>query len=164
MSEGGYQARDSSFYIGPGLNLTLKTVETAPTITPIASIKLINGRTSAIAIPNEINILVQTTDIVSYYLILNPTLTSSNFSSYSTISNVQTDTSATALTGGRIIKQGFLSSSSQVKDKINLNEPDLFNYQLGISINGTSDIITLAASSYASTANVFATLGWTELN
>ena len=164
MSEGGYQARDSSFYIGPGLNLTLKTVATAPTITPIASIRLINGRTSAIVIPNEINILVNTTDVVSYYLILNPTLTSSNFSSYSTISNVQTDTSATALTGGRIIKQGFLSSSSQVKDKINLNEPDIFNYQLGMSINGTSDIITLAASSYSSTAEVFATLGWTELN
>ena len=163
MSEGGYQARDSSFYIGPGLNLTLKTVATAPTITPIASIRLINGRTSAIVIPNEINILVNTTDVVSYYLILNPTLTSSNFSSYSTISNVQTDTSATALTGGRIIRQGFLSSS-QVKDKINLNDPDLFNYQLGMSINGTSDIITLAANSAGSTANIYATLGWTELN
>jgi len=163
MSEGGYQAKSNSFYIGPGLNLTLKTVATAPTITPIASIRLINGRTSAIVIPNEINILVNTTDVVSYYLILNPTLTSSNFSSYSTISNVQTDTSATALTGGRIIRQGFLSSS-QIKENINLNDPDLFNYQLGMSINGTSDIITLAANSAGSTANIYATLGWTELN
>jgi hypothetical protein len=164
MSEGGYQAKSNSFYIGPGLNLTLKTVATAPTITPIASIRLINGRTSAIVIPNEINILVNTTDVVSYYLILNPTLTSSNFSSYSTISNVQTDTSATALTGGRIIRQGFLSSSSQSKENINLNDPDIFNYQLGMSINGTSDIITLAANSAGSTANIYATLGWTELN
>jgi hypothetical protein len=163
MSEGGYQAKSNSFYIGPGLNLTLKTVAAAPTITPIASIRLINGRTSAIAIPNEINILVNTTDVVSYYLILNPTLTNSNFSSYSTISNVQTDTSATALTGGRIIRQGFLSSS-QIKENINLNDPDLFNYQLGMSINGTSDIITLAANSAGSTANIYATLGWTELN
>jgi hypothetical protein len=163
MSEGGYQAKSNSFYIGPGLNLTLKTVATAPTITPIASIRLINGRTSAIVIPNEINILVNTTDVVSYYLILNPTLTSSNFSSYSTISNVQTDTSATALTGGRIIRQGFLSSS-RIKENINLNDPDLFNYQLGMSINGTSDIITLAANSAGSTANIYATLGWTELN
>jgi hypothetical protein len=163
MSEGGYQAKSNSFYIGPGLNLTLKTVAAAPTITPIASIRLINGRTSAIAIPNEINILVNTTDVVSYYLILNPTLTSSNFSSYSTISNVQTDTSATALTGGRIIRQGFLSSS-QIKENINLNDPELFNYQLGMSINGTSDIITLAANSAGSTANIYATLGWTELN
>jgi hypothetical protein len=162
-SEGGYQAKSNSFYIGPGLNLTLKTVAAAPTITPIASIRLINGRTSAIVIPNEINILVNTTDVVSYYLILNPTLTSSNFSSYSTISNVQTDTSATALTGGRIIRQGFLSSS-QIKENINLNNPELFNYQLGMSINGTSDIITLAANSAGSTANVYATLGWTELN
>ena len=164
MSEGGYQAKSNSFYIGPGLNLTLKTVATAPTITPIVSIRLINGRTSAIVIPNEINILVNTTDVVSYYLILNPTLTSSNFSSYSTISNVQTDTSATALTGGRIIRQGFLSSSSQSKENINLNDPDIFNYQLGMSINGTSDIITLAANSAGSTANIYATLGWTELN
>jgi hypothetical protein len=162
-SEGGYQAKSNSFYIGPGLNLTLKTVAAAPTITPIASIRLINGRTSAIVIPNEINILVNTTDVVSYYLILNPTLTSSNFSSYSTISNVQTDTSATALTGGRIIRQGFLSSS-QIKENINLNNPELFNYQLGMSINGTSDIITLAANSAGSTANIYATLGWTELN
>uniref|UniRef100_A0A6C0HDQ8 Uncharacterized protein n=1 Tax=viral metagenome TaxID=1070528 RepID=A0A6C0HDQ8_9ZZZZ len=38
------------------------------------------------------------------------------------------------------------------------------NPQLGVSISGTSDVVTLAASSYGSTADIFATLGWYELN
>jgi len=165
MSEGGYQAKDENKFTGPGLNLTLKTVAIAPTITAIASIRIKSGRPSAVVIPADINILVQTTDIVSYYLISNGTLGGTpSWSSYSNNSNVEVDTSATTITGGTILRQGFTSSSAQSKDGLNLSDADIFNYQLGVSISGTSDVVTLAASSYASTADLFATLGWVELN
>lgn len=164
MSEGGYQAKDGERYAGPGLNMTLKTVATAPVVTPIVSIKINQERPSAIVIPTEVNMLVQTSDVVSYYLYLNAGLTGAAFSAYANNSNTLVDTTASGMSGGTIIKQGFLSSSAQVKDKVNLNDPDIFNYQLGMSINRTSDTITLAASSYGNTADVFAVLGWTELN
>jgi len=165
LSEGGYQAKDGIRYTGPGLNLTLKTIAQAPTITAIASIRIKNGRPSAIVIPSDININVSTTDTISYYLILNGTLGGiPSYSSYSNTSNVEVDTSATTITGGTIVKQGFATSSNQSTSSINLSNQDIFSGQLGVSISGTSDIVTLAASSYGSTADVFATLGWYELN
>jgi hypothetical protein len=165
LSEGGYQAKDGQRYTGPGLNLTLKTIAQAPTITAIASIRIKSERPSAIVIPSDVNINVNTTDTICYYLISNGTLGGTPaFSSYSTTSNVEVDTSATTVTGGNIIKQGFATSSNQSISSINISDPDVFNYQLGMSISGTSDVVTLAASSYGSTADIFATLGWYELN
>jgi hypothetical protein len=165
LSEGGFQARDINRFAGPGLNLTLKTVAAAPTITSIVSIRIKSGRPCAVVIPTDINILLQTTDVVSYYLINNGTLGGTpSYSSYSNNSNVEVDTSATTITGGTIIRQGFLSTTSSGKDTVSLSDPDIFNFQLGVSISGISDIVTLAASSYVSTADLFATLGWYELN
>jgi len=165
LSEGGFQARDINRFAGPGLNLTLKTVATAPTITSIVSIRIKSGRPCAVVIPTDINILLQTTDVVSYYLINNGTLGGTpSYSSYSNNSNVEVDTSATTITGGTILRQGFLSTTSSGKDTVSLSDPDIFNFQLGVSISGISDVVTLAASSFGSTADLFATLGWYELN
>ena len=38
------------------------------------------------------------------------------------------------------------------------------NNQLGVKINGDSQVITLAASSAGTTADLYAALGWVELN
>ena len=165
-SEGGFQDIDVVRYAGPGLTLTAVTVAAAASITPIISLRIKSGRPSAIIIPTEINILVTSTNVVSYYLILDGTFSApTTWTDYGTNSNAQVSTTTSlTMTGGTIIKQGFLSSSAQVKEKIELSGIDVFNYQLGVKINGDSQVITLAASSVGTTASIYAALGWVELN
>jgi hypothetical protein len=100
---------------------------------------------------------------ISYFLILNGSIASPSWSSYSDNSNVEIAIRGGTISGGTILKQGYLSSSAQVKDIANLDDPNIFNFQLGVNINGTSDIVTLGATANAS-ATVAATLGWYELN
>ena len=162
LSEGGYQA--SSLFNTKGTNLTAITVAARPTITPIISIRIKSGRPCAIVIPAELELLVTTADTIQLFLIVNGTLNSSSYVSYGANSNVETDQTATTITGGTILQQGFCTSSSQVKQNISISSPEAFNFQLGVSIAGVSDVVTLCASNLTGTSDVLGYLGWYELN
>jgi hypothetical protein len=164
LSEGGYQARDNVRYsTGSAGSLTNISISSGGTVTSIASIRIKSGRPSAVVIPSEIQMIATSSNNISYFLILNGSIASPSWSSYSNTSNVEIAIGGGTITGGTIIKQGYLSSSAQVKDIASLDDPNIFNFQLGVNINGTSDIITLGATANAS-ATVAATLGWYELN
>ena len=162
LSEGGYQA-SSPFYT-KGTNLSTLTIAATPTITPIVSIRIKSGRPCAIVIPAELELLLTTADTIQWFLIMNGTLNTSSYVSYSNTSNVETDQTATTITGGTILKQGFGISSSQSKTSISLTSPEVFNFQLGVSIAGVSDVVTLAASTLSGTSDLLGFLGWYELN
>jgi hypothetical protein len=162
LSEGGYQASSQNYT--KGTNLVALSIAATPTITPIVSIRIKSGRPCAIVIPAEVNLLVTSNSTIQWFLIMNGTLNSSSFVSFGTNSNVETDQTATTLTGGTILQQGFLVSSTQAKNSISLSSPESFNFQLGVTIAGVSDVVTLAASSLSGTANVLGFLGWYELN
>lgn len=162
LSEGGYQA--SSPFFTKGTDLSLLSIAQTPIITPVVSIRIKSGRPYAIVIPAELNLILTTTDTIQYFLILNGVLNTSSFVSYGTNSNVETDQTAVTVTGGSILQQGFVISSTQSKTSISLDSPESFNFQLGTYINGTSDVITLACSSISGTASVLGLLGWYELN
>lgn len=164
LSEGGYQARDNVRYsTGSTGSLNNISISSGGTVTSIASIRIKSGRPSAVVIPAEIQMIATSSNNISYFLILNGSIASPSWSSYSDNSNVEIAIGGGTITGGTIIKQGYLSSSAQVKDIASLDDPNIFNFQLGVNINGTSDIITLGATANAS-ATVAATLGWYELN
>jgi len=164
LSEGGYQARDNVRYsTGSTGTLNNISISSGGTVTSIASIRIKSGRPSAVVIPSEIQMIATSSNNISYFLILNGSIASPSWSSYSDNSNVEIAIRGGTISGGTILKQGYLSSSAQVKDIANLDDPNIFNFQLGVNINGTSDIVTLGATANAS-ATVAATLGWYELN
>jgi len=160
ISEGGYESY-SRFY-NYTLGLSPKTLTTNNTIYPIISIRLRADKPNAIVLPSELDILVTNNNTVQYLLLLNPILTSSSFTNYT--DNVQTDTSSTGLTGGTIVKAGYIISTTQSKGSDTINNINQFNLQIGRFINGNSDIITLAARGISNGATVLADIGWYEIN
>ena len=135
----------------------IKTVSTA--VTPVISVRLGPGYERAIADILTTTIYVNTADEVIWSVWSQPTLTGSTFAINA--SYTQLDTAATAMTGGIELISGVLgqsTSSAQVSSDL----LKLVNSLLGVSIAGTSQIITLAARSRIGSADVLASLVWRE--
>jgi formyltetrahydrofolate synthetase len=100
-------------------------------------------------------------DILKWTLLLNPTsLSTTSFANYSTTtSNVMIDTSATTVSGGTIVGAGFI----QQKGTADFVGIDNFNLQLGRTIAGTSDVLTLAVVSNGTNSKVGGGIGWYEI-
>lgn len=160
ISEGGYEAF-SRFY-NYTLGLSSKTLTTGNVIYPIISIRLRSDRPNAIVLPSELEVLVTNNNTVQYLLLLNPTLSSPSFTNYT--DNVQVDTTASGLTGGTILKAGYIVSTTQSRGSETISDVNQFNIQLGRFLNGTSDVVTLAARGSSNGATVLADLGWFEIN
>jgi len=157
MSEGGYEGK-SPYYFGTNSPTAGVDLGTAGTLTPLISIKLKTSQLDAIILPVEIDMLGLSNQVVRYQLLLNPTLTGASFADHA-VSQCQVDTTATALTGGTILQQGFINNNG----RINIGGLENFNFQLGRTLSGTSDVITLAALGFSNNVKAVASLGWYQL-
>lgn len=157
ISEGGYDQKSS-------LTWARRTTSTSVTTAfePLVSIQIKSGSTGAVVIPASYKVLpVAATADFEIALIKNATLTSASFTSLST--NVNYDTSATALTGGTIIETSYTAASNQ---STSLVSPDIgynFDIQLGVDLSGTSDIYTLAARTLSGTDDIIGSLSFYDL-
>jgi hypothetical protein len=157
MSEGGYEL-NSQYYFGTNAPSAGVDLGTAGTLKPLVSIRLKSSQLDAIILPAELDLLGLSNASVRYALLLNATLTGASFVDHSD-SQVQVDTTATALSGGTILEQGFITNSSQV----NVGGTENFNFQLGRTISGTSDVITLAATGFSNNTKAVASLSWFQI-
>jgi hypothetical protein len=159
MSEGGYNPREQLFCaIGPTTGKTLTT-----TIVPLCTIRLASGRLDAIAVIKQVNIAVETNnDLVQWRLVLNGTLTGATYAaSPSGSTNVEVDTAATAISGGRIIETGFAQVGS-VNTIIDVAA--IFEAQVGRnSFTQTSDTISLCSGALSVNPKTFWSFAWSEL-
>jgi hypothetical protein len=141
------------------------TLATNATAKPLISIRpklTFNGITNRTpVIPKSIQILsgAQNTLIQVF---LNPTLTSASWTSADTLSSVEYDVSATALTGGTAITEFYVASGSSML--ITSSDLDaISSIILGLNIAGTSqDILTITATSLAGGTNTFGSISWKE--
>jgi hypothetical protein len=156
ISEGGYNAFTYSETAGRGTSVLRLT--TAGTYYPIVSIRLNSTRLDAIVLPRQVDVLSPTVNYYRWKLVLNPTLTGANWAGTSTSGTVEYDTAATALSGGIELQAGYVSSRE-------LSElgADAFAFQLGRTLAGVSDIITLAMAATSNNADVLAQIGWQEI-
>ena len=162
ISEGGFQGRAPLNYGSTSIVTgSLKDTGVAGTLTPIISMKLRSDRLDAIILPAQMDVFCTSNDILRWTLLLNPaTLSTTSFANYSTTtSNVMIDTSATTVSGGTIIGAGFV----QNKGTAAFVGLESFNVQLGRTIAGTSDILTLAVVSNGTNSKVGGGLGWYEI-
>lgn len=157
LSEGGYQPTEALFLYS---NTTVTTL--SGTLKPIVSIRLAPGRLDAIAVLKQVALAVGgINDVARWSVILNATLTGSNWRAHSDSTNVQIDDSATGVSGGRVLESGFAQSGSGST----VLPATIFEAQIGRnSFTQTSDTITFAAGQCTNNPSVFSVLAWAELN
>ena len=156
ISEGGYNAFTYSETAGRGTSVL--RLGTAGTYYPLVSIRLASTRLDAIVLPRQVDVLSPTVNYYRWKLVLNPTLTNANWAGTSTSGTVEYDTAATAISGGIELQAGYVSSRE-------LSElgADAFAFQLGRTLAGVSDIVTLAMAATSNNADVLAQIGWQEI-
>lgn len=155
ISEGGYSAAGETYVVDRGS--TVLTLATGGTTYPVLSIRLNSSRLDSVVIPSEINGVVTTNDRCRWSLVLNPTLTGASYSTHSN-GTVDYDTTASGMSGGTVLAAGYIGLQGQ----INIGGPADFTYQLGRTIGGTSDVLTLAATPITNNTNVLFAMKWIE--
>lgn len=158
ISEGGYNAFSTSETAGTGI--TPFRLVTAGTYYPIVSIRLASSRLDSIILPRQVDILSPTVNYYRWVLLLNPTLTGATWSGVSSTGSVEYDTGArvNAVTGGTELASGYISSR-----ELSILGADFFSFQLGRTLSGVSDVVTIALTATSNNADVLAQIGWQEV-
>ncbi len=160
ISEGGYEKKVA-------LNVARMTAANGSISTsfvPLVSLRLASGRTGAVVVPDGYSVLPTAASATTFEIVLvkNPTLTGASWAA-STSNNVQQDLSATSYTGGTIVQQQFVLSSSQASGIIAGGSDYNWDLQLGATISGTSDIYTLAVRALSGTHTAIGALSFWDL-
>lgn len=146
--------------VSQGNAITGTTMASANTFYPIVSLRLKSSGLSAVMILRSLQAVTNDNTNVYWRLIENTTLTNPVWTDHADPDSfMQYDTSATALSGGRIILSGFTiaggASLIDIDDKAQM--------QLGRSGIGTiSDTYTLACASPNTNKAALAVLNWIE--
>ena len=160
MIEGGYAPSGIQQMIGTaslgGVNLT-----TAGTFYNLATIRLKSSRPYAVVVSQGFDASAVSNSDFEIQLILNATPSVAfSYTSYS--DNVEYDlTGTTTITGGTIIGKAYLSGKAS--NSIQFGDGFNFDYQLGQTIGGTSDTLTLCAKGASNGDDVLGNLKWVDL-
>jgi hypothetical protein len=163
ISEGGYELRGSPRSIGLPVG-SPKTIATAGTYIPVIAIRLKSANIDSIVIPINIGLLgIGNNTRIAYQIIVGASLTGASWTSAGTTSPVEYDSSATAYSGGTIVKQGYAGVTNQSVAAIEL-DGGLFKYQLernGLTTTPTTFLIV--ATGAANGDAVLANIDWEEI-
>jgi len=142
VSEGGYEAT-SVEHSASMTNLTASSYLTT-SYKPLISIRLASGRTGAVVLPTTLNFLPSTADNFQIALVKNATLSSPSWSAVTSDSNVEQDISSTSYTGGTLVYAEFATGKTG-RSILSVGSGYNWDTQLGASIAGVSDTLTLVA-------------------
>lgn len=161
ISEGGYAPKAVEQMIGTaslaGVNLT-----TAGTFYNIATIKIKSGRPYAVIVPQGFIASAISNSDFEFQLRVNATpSTAFSYTSYS--DNVEYDlTGTTTITGGTIVAKAYLSGKGVSAGLVN-GDGFNFDYQIGQTIAGASDTLTLCVKGASNGDDAMGTLKWYDL-
>ena len=157
MSEGGYERKVAQ---SVARDISSKSVSTS--FTPLVSIRLASDRLDAVILPSKYIALPITTGNFEIALFRNATLTSASYDT-TTFSNVDFDIAATAMSGGTMISNQYAASTNQSASAASNNAEYNWDLQLGSTIAGVSDVITLAARTLSGTDSIIGSLDFFDL-
>jgi hypothetical protein len=162
ISEGGYQPEGVQQMIGTA-SLAGVNLGSSNTLYNLATIRIRSSRPYAVIIPAgyETSAISNSDFEVGLYLNATP---SSAFSYTNYSDNVEYDITGTlTITGGTRIAGSFLSGKGT--SLVTASESGNFNfsYQLGQTISGTSDTLTLAGKGAANNDDIVGLLKWFDL-
>ena len=138
ISEGGYQQDVNE--------LTAQRVSPLTTIgltpKPLVSVRLNSGSLDAVVLPQIIKVLPTTGQDYIIRLVRNGTLTGASWNT-GTFTNVDYDVTATAITGGTVLQVDYITNTVQAGSGIDNPTGYKWSLQLGRTLAGVSDIVTI---------------------
>jgi hypothetical protein len=142
VSEGGFEAT-SIEHVASMTNLTASSYLTT-SYKPLISIRLASGRTGSVVLPTTLNFLPSTADNFQIAFVKNATLSTPSWSAVASDSNVEYDINSTSYTGGTLVYSEFATGKTG-RSILSVGAGYNWDMQLGASIAGVSDILTLVA-------------------
>jgi len=160
ISEGGYQPEGLEQMIGTGTVSAGVNLSTANTYYNIATIRIKSGRPYAVIVPAGLDVLNISNNDFEWGLFVNST-PSSAFSYTSFSDNVEYDLTTVDLTAiGTRIAGGYLGGKS---NPYSIGDGFVFANQLGQTIAGVSDTLTLGVRTGSANGDVSGLLKWYDL-
>jgi hypothetical protein len=166
ISEGGYELRGLQQSVGTPITAP-KALATAGTLYPVVTIRLKSTRLDGIVILTALSIMGTGTGIYNWQVIASGVTSggSGTWVSAGSASCVEYKLDATAITGGRILASGFLTSNAQGSTSIDILKEALFKFQLERdSFTGEAYELTLAVTASTDTELVYGSMDWEEIS
>ena len=160
ISEGGYQQINANLFARRTTVLTGITT----TFVPLVSIRLASDSLGAVVLPQAIQVYPTTTQNYEVAMFKNPTLTGASWNT-TTFNHVDYDVTATAVSGGTMVLQNYVSSATQGRSVSVTQAGYNFDLQLGASLAGVGDVMTLAVRTIdgAPTGDAVGTIDFIDL-
>jgi hypothetical protein len=163
ISEGGYELRGSQQSVGTAIT-TPKSLATAGTYYPVASIRLKSTALDAVVIPTAVSVMGVDTGVYEWRLTENATVTTSSWTDAGADSAVEYTLIGTAVSGGKVLASGYITSAVQATATTDILKEALFKFQLKRNgLTGTPRAITLEVSASTTTEQVYGSIDWEEI-
>jgi len=145
------------YHIGNGT--IEKRLSSANTLYPLATIRLDPNTPDSVVMPAQIDFLSTDVKYGEVQLVEGATLTGASFDN-SVSSVVETDTTATAMSGGTTVFSALWASRSEIV----FTEAIKKRLQLAREADGTPITLTFAAASNGNNTDTLYKFGWEELS
>jgi len=159
MSEGGLEPAS----IDHVAQRTTALTGVGTTLLPLVSIRLASTALGAIVLPSAVKVIPTTADNFEIQLVKNATLTGAAYSTVASDANVEFDVSSTAMSGGTIVQIDYAASSNQGTTALNPISAFNWDYQLGASLAGVSDVYTIGVRTFSGTGDIIGSLTFYDL-
>jgi hypothetical protein len=159
MSEGGLEP----YSVDHCAIRTTPLTGVGTTLLPLVSIRLSSSALGAIVLPSAVKILPTSADSFEIQLVKNATLTGASYSAVPSDDNVQFDVSSTSMSGGTIVQIDYVAGSNQSQTVLNPVSLFDWDYQLGASLAGVSDVYTIGVRTLSGTGDVIGSLTFYDL-
>ena len=165
LSEGGYELRGLQQAIGTAITAPY-ALTVAGTYYPVISLRLKAAALDAIVILTALSILGATANAnYNWRVMANTTTTGGTWTSAGSESSVEYNLTGTATTGGRILAQGYFSSTNQSTASVDILKEALFKFQLERNgLTSTPYELSLVVTASVATSNVHASMDWEEIS
>jgi hypothetical protein len=133
---------------------------------PLVAVRLAPGREDAVIIPDVLDISPNGAGDFEFALIRNPdSITGGSWVTHAPKNNAQYNVTATGMSGGTIVAQGYFSSTNQASQSASFIDSKNFAYQLGRTNSETpvSDVMVLAIRILSGTSSAKSSIGWYDL-
>ena len=163
LSEGGYELRGRQYSVGITNPAAPILLPVASTLYSIIAIRLKPSRLGAVVIPNDISVVPTTSGNFYWALIRDGTIETPTWTSVNNDSSVEYTLDGGIVTGGVVMRSGYISATNQGASAISLQGTS-FRFQLERnSFTSTPFTFIVAASSDGPNDNLLASIDWEEL-
>ena len=157
LSEGGFERK-----VAPQVIRMTAVTSVGTSFEPLITMRLASDRLDAAILLNKYSVTTINNALYEIALIKNATLTGASYNT-SDFSNIDYDITATALTGGTVMRSDYVNNTNQASSQLDVNGSYNFGLQLGRTIAGVSDTFTIAARVTSGSADVVATLEFYDI-